>query len=105
MSKDFPEEVLVIGELVTWTNKSGTITAGGTAQDAAAANVNRKGFLIQNVSTADMWFNVGTTAVADQPSVLLRSGAMYESSAHACPAGKISVIGATTGQAFTCKEW
>lgn len=37
---------------VTATDRGGTLTAGGTAQNAAASNTSRKGFVIQNPCTA-----------------------------------------------------
>lgn len=87
------------------TDKSGTITTGGTAQTAAAANTARKYLLIQNPSTApgSLWFSTVTTAVAASPSVELVPGASYESGLF-CPTGAVSIIGATTGQAFTARE-
>lgn len=85
-------------------DRSGTITSGGAAQTAAAANTTRSYLLIQNVSDTDMWVNFGVTAVANQPSILIVAGGSYENPPHWCPTGLISVIGATTGKAFTIKE-
>lgn len=67
---------------MAWIDRSGTIT-----------------------STGDLWFNCGVTAVQSQPSVKVAAGALYESPPHVAEKGDISIIGATTGQAFTCKEW
>src|SRR4051794_6885724 len=51
------------------TDKSGTITAGNTAQTLAAANATRNYLLIQNNSTADLWVNFGgIAAIVGQPS-------------------------------------
>lgn len=87
------------------TDKSGTITTGGTAQTAAALNASRKYLFIQNPSTApgSLWFSTVTTAVAASPSIELVPGASYESGLF-CPTGAVSIIGATTGQAFTGRE-
>lgn len=85
-------------------DRSGTLTAGGTAQDIVAANKNRQWLLFQNVSNEDMWLNFGAVAVAGQPSIKIVAGGSYENPPHFCPTGRISVIGATTGKAFTCKE-
>lgn len=86
-------------------DRSGTITTGGAAQDLAPAN-NRKGFTIQNLSVGDLFFNLGVTAVQGQPSFRIPPNSLYESP-ETCDrlAGNISIIGATTGQAFTAKEW
>lgn len=86
------------------TDRSGTITAGGTAQTAAAANLARRYLVLQNVSDTIMWYNFGATAVANQPSFSLPAGARVEWSGQFIPTGAISVIGGTTGRAFTCKE-
>lgn len=85
-------------------DKSGTITSGGVAQTIAAANASRHGFLIQNNSTGDLWLNT-ITAVASQPSIWLPAGSYFEFPPNGVPLTLISLYGATTGQAFTAKEW
>ena len=87
------------------TGASGTITTGGTAQNAAAANASRRGFALQNNSVGDLWFSTIATAVQSQPSFKLPPGAYYESPLFGGGVGAISIIGATTGQAFTGREW
>lgn len=97
---------VTINGTVTRTNRSGTITTGGTAQTLMSANASRKGWIIQNVSSGDLWFNeIGGTAIADQPSFKLAAGAAYESVLGATVTTAISIIGATTGQAFVAREW
>lgn len=96
----------VISPQVTKTDKSGTITTGGTAQSLMAANSSRRGWEVQNVSTGDLWFNgIGGTAVQNQPSFRLAPGDSYTSTFGATETSAISIIGATTGQAFTAREW
>ncbi|MCC6315347.1 MAG: hypothetical protein IT337_15190 [Thermomicrobiales bacterium] len=97
--------VTLAGNRVTLTSRSGTITSGGTAQDLAAANASRRGFAIQNLSTGDLYFNTEATAVAGQPSFKIAAGQLYETPIHAVPTGAVSIIGATTGQAFAAREW
>lgn len=87
------------------TGLSGTITTGGAAQTLAAANANRQGLWVQNQSTAALWINFEETAVASQPSIKIDAGALYETPANWCPIGSVSIIGATTGQAFAAREW
>lgn len=84
---------------------SGTITTGGTAQNAAAANTSRRGFWIQNNSTGDLWISTIATAVQSQPSLKIPAGALYESPLGGAGTGAISIIGATTSQAFSGREW
>ena len=86
------------------TDRSGTIAAGGAAQQVAAANVNRKYLLIQNLSAADLWVNFGAAAVASQPSVRLAPGAALVMRGDYVDTQAVSVVGATAGQAFTAKE-
>lgn len=90
----------------TFTDRSGTITAGGTAQQLAAANATRNGWKIWNLSNGDLWINeVGSTAVLNQPSFKLPPGGYYENSYGGVTVSAISIIGATTGQAFAAREW
>lgn len=96
---------LIAGAAATRTDKSGTITAGGTAQNAIASNAARKGFEIQNQSSGNLWFSTLAAAVTSQPSVLLPPGALYETPLGGSGTGALSVIGATTGQAFAAREW
>ena len=88
---------------VNWTNRSGTITAGGTAQVLAPANLSRAGFWFQNVSDTDMWINELGNAAASQPSIKVPAGAMYEFPV--VPGTALSVFCATTGKAFSAREW
>jgi hypothetical protein len=91
----------------TVADYSGTIAAGGTAQQAAPANAVRQYVLIQNPSTTtgqNLWFNFDVTAVQSQPSVLLTpNGSNYIAESSYIPTGAISVIGATTAQPFVVK--
>lgn len=88
------------------TDRSGTITLGGTAQSLMAANPSRKGYLIQNNSAGTLWFNeLGATAVQAAPSISIAAGALYQSPSPGASALAISIIGATTGQAFSAREW
>ena len=85
-------------------DRSGTITTGGTAQTASAAK-NRYYLLLQNIAASDLWVNFGAVAavatagsirLAQYDSIVMEQGFVSNDS--------ISVIGPTTGQAFTLKE-
>lgn len=89
----------------TITNRSGAITAGGTAQQLAAANTARRGFSVQNLSSGDLWISTVGTAAASAPSLWLPAGAYYEMPTGGVSSGAVSIFGATTGQAFTAYEW
>ena len=93
------------GRAVTPTDRSGTVTAGGTAQVLAAANGNRTGFWVQNNSAGDLWISSVGDAAAAPPSLRITAGSLYESPMHGAPVAAISVFGAATGQAFSAREW
>jgi hypothetical protein len=90
--------------LGTFTNRSGTVTAGGTAQTPMAANLVRKAWFFQNNSTGDLWISFVGTAVATQPSVKISPGGVAQSAGGFVSTQALSVLGATTGQAFTLWE-
>jgi hypothetical protein len=87
------------------TNRSGSIATGATAQAVCAANPNRSFLFFQNISAEDMFINFdGVTAVADQPSILLPTKTSLIWDGPFIPNGAISVIAATTGSKYVCKE-
>lgn len=86
---------------------SGTIAAGSTAQDALAANANRRYLFVMNPSaeTEVLGVNFGVTAVTTgQPSILLAPGDWYEMSGSAVFSDRVSVKATTTGHKFVAKE-
>lgn len=87
----------------TFTDRSGTITAGGTAQQLAAANASRRCLIFENLSNADLWLNFTTTAVQAQPSIRVASGVLMIFDDYVSTE-LVSVIGGTTGQPFAAKE-
>lgn len=86
------------------TDRSGSITLGGTAQQLAAANATRRYFFVHNISTGDLWINFGVTAVQDQPSIKLAAGASFVMEGSFVSNQTVSVISNTTGAKFTSKE-
>lgn len=92
----------------SFTDRSGTITLGGTAQTLAAANASRVYLVVENSDTSanagDLWINFGTTAVQAQPSIRIPVGATYVSDPQFISTQGVSIIGPNTGQAFTAKE-
>jgi hypothetical protein len=89
------------------TDKSGTITAGGTAQNAFATGNATHGFYFQNISTVAMYIrDDGTAASAGSGSILVpANGGYYESPPLSTPTSALSVFCATTASAYTCKVW
>ncbi|MGI8685130.1 MAG: hypothetical protein ACR2MO_08610 [Acidimicrobiales bacterium] len=86
------------------TDRSGTIAAGGAAQVLMAANATRLYLFVVNLSTGDLWINFGTNAVAAQPSIRLQAGDSFVMEAGFVSTQAVSIIGATTAQAFAAKE-
>lgn len=97
--------ITVIGTQVTYTDRSGTVTLGGSAQTIMASNASRRGFIVQNQSSGDLWISSLGAAAATQPSIWLPAGAYYEPPFTGVPTAAISLFGATTGQAFAAREW
>ena len=94
------------GVPVTLTNRSGSITTGGTAQQSAAANSARTFLFIQNPDTAtDLYVSlVGTaSSAANSGSIRLAPGAGMTFDMRV-PAGAVSVFSATTGKGFVVYE-
>ena len=97
----------------TLTDRSGSITTGGTAQTLAPANTNRRYLLIQNplsattqgIATAESLFiNFTTTAVAGPPSIELAPGDIFVMEGFSVSTELVSVIAATTGHKWAAKE-
>ena len=86
------------------TNRSGSITTGGTSQQLAPANANRNYLFIQNVSSSDLWFNFGTAAVTDQPSIRLLPAQSFTMEGSFVSTDAVNIISATTGDKFVAKE-
>lgn len=95
------------------TDRSGTVTSGGTAQNAAAANTSRNYLMIENPQykvdgvtlnpVERLCFRTDAAAVQGAGSICLDIGQGFEFTGF-IPTGAVSVIAATTGHAWTCKE-
>lgn len=81
------------------TDRSGTITTGGTAQNAMAANASRRSWTIINTSDTAMRVHAAGTA-STTAGVTLNPGDV----ATGTETNAISVHGATTGKTFTAWE-
>ncbi len=92
------------------TDRSGSITEGGTAQQIAAANAARRYFFICNTSVEILYVNVGATATSANSYPLAAAASagapggslVFEGSF--IPSGSVSILGATTGSTFVAKE-
>jgi hypothetical protein len=100
---------------VTATDCSGTVTSGGTAQNAFTAQTTLHGFTIANIDTTEpLWISFTTTAAAagsgsyPLPAATATTYAGFGS--FTAPPGfglnhALSVIAATTSHKFTCTWW
>lgn len=94
-----------VGVRGAMTDRSGTITLGATAQNAAPVNATRNYLLFQNTSDTDMWVNVAGTAAVGAGVLCAASqnaGVIYDG--NFIPTNALSVYCATTGKTFTCQE-
>jgi hypothetical protein len=86
------------------TDRSSTITTGGTAQVAMAALSTRKGYFFQNISSEVMWGSwVGTAAPNTAGSFQIAPNGIIRNSTP-CETTALSIYGATTGKVFTAWE-
>jgi hypothetical protein len=98
-------------DLAPKTNCSGTITTGGTAQVLLPRDSlnNRHGVQIQNLSTGSLGISEFTAApgigAAGTWTIAAAATFTYNPFTFYVPRNAISIIGATTAQAFACVEW
>jgi hypothetical protein len=88
-----------------FSDYSGTITAGGTAQLQVPLSPNRRSIFIQNLSSDPLYINfTSTAAIATAGSIELSQYATYakDQTSSVTPEA-IYVIAATTGDKFTIK--
>lgn len=88
-------------------DRSGSITAGGTAQDIYSAEQKpRLGFEFFNTSDTVMYLDFGTAATTTKGIPVPAGGSYYlPGSGGVVPSGRLSVLCATTGKTFVCKIW
>lgn len=100
---------------VTPTDCSGTITTGGTAQNAHTAQSTLRGMTIANLDATEvMWISFTTTAAASTtqsyPLAPATATTFAGLASYTTPLGfgyntALSVIAATTGHKFSCTRW
>lgn len=106
----------IIGPVnITPTDCSGTITSGGTAQNAFSAQTTLHGFTIVNIDTTEpLWISFTTTAAASgagsYPLQAATATTFASPGSFTTPMGfasnhALSVIAATTSHKFTCTFW
>lgn len=103
------------GAVVTPRDCSGTVTSGGTAQNAFAAQGTLRGFIITNIDTSEvMWISFTGTAAAGTvgsfplppaTATTFAGVASFISPPSFRTNGAVSVVAATTGHKFSCVMW
>lgn len=96
----------------TVVDKSGHIAVTNTSQVAIAANSNRSGWFIQNLSAVPgqgMWINdlgvdASETPADGNTSIYLDAGDYYPRAGQPVTTKAISIIG-TAGDAYAAREW
>ena len=85
---------------------SGTITTGGTAQEVFPARPGRSYLFCQNPIAASetLFVNAPTAAGLTNGSFELAAGGTLTFNGSFTPQGPVSVLGATTGHRFICKQ-
>ena len=94
--------------VVTSTDRSGTVTTGGTSQALMGANASRHAFSIQNRSATDaLYLGINQTAStsATGKSYKILPGAIYTFSGTVISQEAINITGDNTGDQFTATEW
>lgn len=89
----------------TATDKSGTVTAGGTAQNAIAANTSRKDWRLSNLSNDILYVTDTGTAATASNGVPVYPGQTITADARGTSQSAISVLGATTGDGWSAVEY
>lgn len=83
------------------TDRSGSVTTGGTAQLIAAVNTNRRGLTFQNTSDTEMRVTENGSAATATTGYLVASGGRISVSTNRA----ISMFCAATGKTFAATEW
>lgn len=88
------------------TNRSSTITTGGTAQAVFTAGQATNGFYFQNLSTSAMYLRQdGTDATATTGAYVAPNGFFQTAANDGAPTTSVSVLCATTGAAYYCETF
>lgn len=84
---------------------SGTVAIGGSAQTLFGGVAPTNGYLVANNSSAVLYVSDVGAAVSGGASIPVAAGGVFATPAGYRPAGVVSLLGATTGQAFAARRW
>jgi hypothetical protein len=88
----------------TLTDHSGTIITGGTSQTISTARA-RKYLFVQNLSSGALYINFTSAASASSGSIYIPPNGSFVQESFFASSEAITIFGATTGQAFTAKDF
>jgi hypothetical protein len=92
----------------TFTDKSSSITTGGTAKTLTTTNANRRNLTIQNTSSGDEWISWTTSTWVSLSATggwyKIAPGGSYETPSSAVTSQAFTIWGATTGQTYSASE-
>ena len=84
---------------------SGTIISGGVAQTLFGGVTPTNGFLVANNSSQTLYLCDVGVATPGGASVPVPQGTVYTTPPGYKPGGPVSIVGATTGDAFAARRW
>lgn len=91
----------------SYTDRSGTITLGGTSQQLVAANATRNVLIVHNPSSGNLGIRFGAAAAAIGGAGTITippNATMIWDLDGEVPTQAVQIVGGTTGQVFTSLE-
>jgi hypothetical protein len=106
-----PQVIIPNAQATLFTDYSGTITTGGTAQKLLPASMNRSGWFIQNqhATEALLVYDLGVPAswALGSGAVSVAPGATYPNAIQASgvSVAAIWIYAASSAHPFSCRSW
>ena len=98
-----PVTVEQIGNL---TDGSNSISVANTSQLLMNYDLTRRGFMIQNTSTGDLWINLtGAPATSASPSFKVAAGTTFQTPPFFPSSNPVAIFGATAGATYSVVKW
>jgi len=96
--------ITIAPQLGALTDGSGSLAAGSVSQQIFAANATRKYLTVQNISSIDLYVNIGAVATIDSNSIKLLPNGSVTFENNFIPTSNVTIIGSTLGAKFIAKE-
>lgn len=99
------QQLVVAKGMEAPVDRSGSLSATGRAQCLMEANLNRSGFVFQNLSTVNpVWINDLGAASTGPGSFRVPPGGLFPPRDYPVSTGALSILG-TQGDAYSAREW